>query len=143
MPLRPRKGKGSRAVDQTYIEDAVMEVKALDAMSEIPGFVGFSEAWILKGALPSVFRKQYQKWARNHPEDGFVGYSKEQLWCFIEMSDAGTDLEQLLHNRVLRNQLLHNPKDRECLSVTQCWDIFWGIVEALGRRRGILGIRAS
>ena len=133
MPLKPKTGKGSRAVDQTSIEDAATEVKALDAMSEIPGFVGFSEAWVLKGALPSMFKQQYEDWARTHPEDGFTGYSKKQLWCFIEMSDAGIDLEQMLRSHVPREPFPHNSRDEEGLTATQCWDIFWGIAEALGR----------
>ena len=133
MPLKPKAGKGSRAMDQTSIDDAATEVKALDAMSEIPGFVGFSEAWVLKGALPSVFEEQYKDWARIHPEDGFTGYSKEQLWCFIEMSDAGIDLEQVLQNRASKKQLLRDSGDEKGLTAVQCWDIFWGIAEALGR----------
>ena len=134
MPLKPKTGKGSRTADHTSIQDAATEVKALDAMSEVPGFVGFSEAWVLKGVLPSLFKRECQNWARTHPEDGFACYSRDQLWCFIEMSDAGTDLEQVLESGIPCHEYLPNSKvDKRLLKASQCWDIFWGTAEALGR----------
>ena len=133
MPLKSKTRKDSRAANFVTIQDAATEVKALDAMSEIPGFVGFSEAWVLKGALPALFKEESRNWAQTHPEDGLVNYPKDQLWCFIEMSDAGTDLEHFLAHGVLNHhpqQMLSKPRP---LSVFQCWDIFWSITEALGR----------
>ncbi len=133
MPLKPKSGKGSRAADQTSIEDAATEVKALDTMSEVPGFVGFSEAWVLRGPLPALFVQQYKNWARDHPDDGFTDYTKDQLWCFIEMSDAGTDLERILQEESLRDEIYVGLSGARSLKATHCWDIFWGIAEALGR----------
>ena len=133
MPLKPKSGKGSRAADQTSIEDAANEVKALDTMSEVPGFVGFSEAWVLKGCLPTLFLQEYEIWAQTHPDDRFTDYSTEQLWCFIEMSDAGTDLERLLQKSDLLGKVCVELSGKKPLRTTHCWDIFWGIAEALGR----------
>ena len=133
MPLKPKTGKGSRIASHTTIQDAATEVKALDAMSEIPGFVGFSEAWVLKGSLPSLFKKEYRNWARTHPEDDSMNYSKDQLWCFIEMSDAGTDLEQFLEHGTLNRDSPRMSTMVQHLTIFQCWDIFWGTAEALGR----------
>ena len=133
MPLKPKKGKGSRALDQTSIEDAATEVKALDTMSEVPGFVGFSEAWVLRGTLPALIMQQYEIWARSNPDDGFVDYATEQLWCFIEMSDAGTDLERVLRKHASLDETLSEFSGYKPLKSTHCWDIFWGIAEALGR----------
>lgn len=133
MPLKSKTRKGSRAASFVTIQDAATEVKALDAMSEIPGFVGFSEAWVLKGALPALFEEESRTWAQTHPEDGVVKYSKDQLWCFIEMTDAGTDLEHFLAHGFLNHHSQQNLGKPRPLSAFQCWDIFWSIAEALGR----------
>ena len=135
MPLRPHAGKGSRAVDQTRVEDAAMEVKALSAMSRSPGFVEFRSACVLQGVLPDVFLEASRKWTKSRNGEDEVGeYGDGQMWLFIEMTDAGIDLECFLERGFPNDEVAQVAKGRprrRNLSPGETWDIFWGIVEAL------------
>ena len=123
--------EGEEAEVQTCVEDAATEVKALAAMSQSPGFVEFRGARVLRGALPECFQEACQQWsdARNG-EDEVEVFADDQLWLFIEMTDAGTDLEQLLE-RGFPPCEGSGRKRWGKLRIAEAWDIFWGIVEAL------------
>lgn len=137
MPLKPSTGRGSRAEGQTTIEDAATEVKALTAMSLSPGFVQFREAFVLTGSLSKEFCKAYEDWEKTLPEEELedarteIDYPENQLWLFIEMTDAGTDLETLLLKGFPDGTMLHSSIAGQRLTIQQTWDIFWGIAEAL------------
>ena len=68
-----------------------------------------------------------------HPEDkdAPLDYPKHQLWLFMEMSDAGVDLGKLLVSGFPDGKFLHKRQDGQRLTMEQCWDIFWGVAEAL------------
>ena len=132
MPLKPKKGRGSRRPDQTLIEDAAAEVKALACMQEIDGFVDFRSAQVVRGSLPEKLNNINSEWAQTHPDDSNdVVYPEDQLWLLIEMSDAGTDLETVLTKGFPDGSLLHKTGKRERVSFSQVWDIFWSAAEAL------------
>ena len=134
LPLRPRRGKGSRARDQTRIEDAASEVKALARMQQIHGFVDLRSAQVLRGSLPPLLAKVNQTWASNHPEDAEERvYNEDQLWLVLEMTDAGTDLETILKHGFPDGTLLNKADPGSRLTIHQTWDIFWGVCEALSR----------
>ncbi len=134
MPLKPSKGKGSRQEGQTLIQDAATEAKALAAMSQSPGFVEFRSAQVLRGSLPLELCSTYEEWERTLPEEILeesktrMDFPDEQLWLFIEMTDAGTDLEVLLKERSSDKSIL---AQRGRLTAYETWDIFWGIANAL------------
>ena len=134
MPLKPKKGKGARRIDQTLIEDAAAEVKALACMQEIHGFVEFRSAQVVRGSLPQRLVDINNDWQKGHPDDpADVEYIKDQLWLLIEMSDAGTDLETLLINGFPDLSRLHKTSLGNRLTIRQAWDIFWGTAEALAQ----------
>lgn len=105
MPLKPKSGKGSRQPGHTSIEDATIEVRALSAMTQSPGFVEVRSAMVLKGSLPSQFRKAYEDWEKTLPEDKVeelgcpLDYPKEQLWLFVRgnsgLQITGSDMHRL------------------------------------------------
>ncbi|KAG8531357.1 uncharacterized protein KY384_002986 [Bacidia gigantensis] len=134
MPLRPSSGKGSRLEGATSISDAVAEVRLLEAMSRSPGFVEFRGARILQGALPEGLEEVARKWwmglyreekleLGEWGEEWGRGYGESQVWLFIEMTDAGCDLERWLTPKRGAGEAER--------SLFEIWDVFWGIVEAL------------
>lgn len=134
IPIKSKTGKGSRAPDQTLIEDAVSEVKALATMAEIDGFVEFRSARVLQGSMPQLLQDLNTDWENQHSDENTqIIYPKEQLWLLVEMSDAGTDLETLLKKGFPNGDQLHKPEEGAKLTIQQTWDIFWGTAEALAR----------
>ncbi|KAL6716831.1 hypothetical protein ACLMJK_004743 [Lecanora helva] len=134
MAIKPRKGKGSRKPDQTFIDDAANEVKSLAYMQQIPGFVDFRLARVLKGSLPQELITINEKWEQDHPDDACESeFGPDQQWLLIEMSDAGTDLEVVVKKGFPDGSLLHKKEDGARLQIEQTWDIFWAVSEALAR----------
>lgn len=135
MALKTSKSLKCSIDDATFVDDAIMEVKTLAAMSRSKGFVEFRSACVLRGALPEVFQRASEEWTRSHDGEDEVGeYSADQLWLFIEMTDAGPDLECILNGRpCLRfsDDIQTDGHERQNIMPTQAWDIFWGVVEAL------------
>lgn len=149
MPLKPSRGKGSRAQGSTSIDDAIIELKALIAMGQSTGFVEYRSACILKGQLPEAIAKTSADWDTLHLQDqagsDYISFSSEQIWLFVEMTDAGTDLEQLLEKGLPRCCHTHSNETavkgpdpsatanglRSSFDVAETWDIFWGVVQAL------------
>ena len=141
MPLKSSSGKGSRLEGGTIFEDAIAEVKLLEAMSKSPGFVEFRSAQVLRGEVPEGLRVVEECWekglTRKERED--LGekrnFGDEQVWLFIEMTDAGMDLETWFKERRSDFQRRidvdgYHPDDGH-INIFEAWDIFWGIVEAL------------
>lgn len=133
MPLKPRTGSGSRPwYNQTLIKDAATEVQMLYAMSDIDGFVQFRSAHVVIGFVPQQIVEAHQSWASSlDPRDTWSesymnnAYpSKKQLWLFMEMTDAGQDIDSMLCTARMEKKLL---------SVHDTSDMFWGIAEALMR----------
>ena len=136
MPLKPRTGKGSRQVGATSVNDALAELKLLEGMSNSPGFVEFRSARVLRGELPEDLGKVHQAWVRGLAEKdrGDLGdaldFDSEQLWLFLEMTDAGTDLETLLEKGFPDGMRLGREHIGK-IDILEASDIFWGIAEAL------------
>ena len=134
MAVKPRKGKGSRRPDQTTIENAAAEVKVLDCMQEIHGFVDFRAAYVLKGLLPRPLAELNEAWeGRHHGDKGDLGSSRDQYWVLMEMSDAGRDLDTVLRHGFPDGSRLNKRNFGSRLTIKQTWDIFWSITESLAR----------
>ncbi|KAL9104606.1 MAG: hypothetical protein Q9163_000471 [Psora crenata] len=137
MPLKPKTGKGSRKAGATCIDDAVAELKLLEGLSKSPGFVEFRSAQVLIGVLPEGLRKVHEEWKRGLTEEekDEVGdaqeYENKQLWLFVEMSDAGMDLETWLKRGLGEGTELDRSTGKRMIDAFEAWDIFWGIAEAL------------
>ena len=126
IPLRSMKGPGSRS--RTSIKDAVNEVKLLEKMSQVPGFVEFRGACVLKGTMPTQLIEQWNAYkatdrsVETDDPNKKRTYPSNQLWLALEMSDAGIDLS---YYQPLGN-VAHIPPNKS-------WDIFWQTVKALAK----------
>ena len=141
IPLRPKRGPGSRSPGLTTIENSASELRVMAKLSGVTGFTEFRRAMLLRGQLPWSFRNACRAFTQRRdekrtPQDGRpsprVVYPKQQLWLFVEMGDAGIELEQILlgglKNEPLMNETSSHPA---CLTVPQTRDIFYSTVEAL------------
>ena len=140
MPLKPRHGKGSRMEGATCIDDAIAELRLLEAMSKTPGFVEFRSAMVLQGVVPKELKKVEKLWrdeehiriqlsgeAQDVCEEDVREYGPEQLWLFVEMSDAGEDVEKWLERAL------------GIIGPREVWDLFWGTVEAVAQGEAEMG----
>lgn len=138
MPLKARSGVGSRRASNTAIETAASEVKLLELMSDVPGFVAFRDAEVLIGALPRALRGEYRAYTgkkngSNCESSGAeTWFPNHQAWLFIEMDDAGVELDDALTGAVDGSGLLQlSMTGQRFLTVKRTRDIFWGVVGAL------------
>lgn len=140
MPLRAKSGVGSRRASNTTIEAAASEVKLLELMSDVPGFVMFRAAEVLIGALPRALRDEYRAYsAKEYGSNGGSSgadawFPNHQAWLFIEMDDAGFELDDALTGAADGSGLLQvSMAGQRFLTVKRTRDIVWGVVEALMR----------
>lgn len=136
MPLRPKSGKGLRKPGYTHITDAASEIRLLETMSQVPGFVEFRSAEVLIGGLPKPLKREYRTYkARCRSNKGSfceMRYPEDQMWVFIEMGNAGTELEDALLPESEENMILEKDNNGKwMLRVQDTRDIFLGVAEAL------------
>ncbi|KAL9612772.1 MAG: hypothetical protein Q9167_002657 [Letrouitia subvulpina] len=136
IPLRPRAGFGSRTSDYASISDASNEVSMLIRLNDIPGYVEFRSAEVLHGLLPEqlfLASKPFDDASEEESKNwDLATKNSEQMWLFLEMSDAGTDLEQVI-NRGLPNEpaLQQSDVTVSALTIREVRDIFWSVAKAL------------
>lgn len=139
MPLKSKSGKGSRKAGSTHVVDAASEVLLLERISHVPGFVEFRSAEVLIGSVPNGLKKEYKMYEKRRKEKGDceetpceISYPDTQCWVFIEMSDAGTELEDALCLKTLENRLVHmNAQGEATLAIQLVRDIFWEVADVL------------
>ena len=142
IPLRPKRGPGSRSPGLTTIENAASELRVMAKLSGVTGFTDFRRAMLLRGKLPWSFRNacrafsQRRKEKRTPTDSGWssprVVYPKQQLWLFVEMGDAGIELEQVLLEGLQNGPQVNKTSSQATrLTVPQTRDIFYSTVEAL------------
>lgn len=116
MALKPPTGPGSQRETSVDVTSVVSEVLIMDMMAEVPGFLEFKGAHIIEGKPPRAIRGAYDSHAAKHesffPRPG--SYHRDQLFLALELGDAGTDIEHF-----------------SVTTISQIWDIFFGIVIAL------------
>lgn len=120
-----------KAALMSTISQVASEVQLLQRMTSIPGFTNFRDIRVLQGRPPPAFCtawKSFNKSRRKSQKSIFPdpsrksSYDDEQLWAVIEMQDAGTDLERLIE------------EGTEAIGgIWGVWDVFWGVVLALGK----------
>lgn len=141
MPLRAKCGVGSKKATNTSIADAASEIKLLELMNDVPGFVVFRGAEVLIGSLPKVLRAEYatfqkREMSRNDAECfsmAETSFPRHQAWLFIEMDNAGMELDRAFHQTDESGLLQVSKSGERYLPVQRTRDIFWGTVEALAR----------
>ncbi|KAI4171084.1 MAG: hypothetical protein LQ343_004496 [Gyalolechia ehrenbergii] len=137
IPLQARTGWGSKTKEFTTIDAGRNEVALLAALDQLHGFVQFRKAEILQGRLPTALELPSVVFDATQEEDDIsprwtgACSNSTQLWLFLEMSDAGTDLETALTKNLPHNpiQTFHNRK--RCIPAVQVRDIFWQVASAL------------
>ncbi|KAL8716687.1 MAG: hypothetical protein Q9225_006007 [Loekoesia sp. 1 TL-2023] len=137
IPLKARVGWGSRTTDFTTVDAAANEVSFLSKLDQLPGFVQFRKAEVLYGRLPVALELASADFDAAQEEGDIPGRwilacsNSMQLWLFLEMSDAGTDLETVLAQNIPHGpyQVTHDGKTY--LSAVQIRDIFWQVASAL------------
>ncbi|KAI4100055.1 MAG: hypothetical protein L6R37_005695 [Teloschistes peruensis] len=147
LPLQAAHGFGSRTRSFTSVESAAREVEMLGVMEGVEGFVEFRGAEVLQGRFPEQLGEAARVFDEGREgEEGDVsvvwqkacGY-KEQLWLFLEMSDAGTDLETALVKGLPpsssddgKETFLHRTVDGGTyVNASTVWDIFRQVATAL------------
>ncbi|KAL8833870.1 MAG: hypothetical protein Q9170_004047 [Blastenia crenularia] len=137
IPLQARIGLGSRTKVFTSVQAAANEVTFLESLTEIPGFVDFRKAEVVQGRLPVALELISAEFDAAQ-EEGVIPSrwmtacsNASQLWLFMEMTDAGTDLETALATDA-PNSLFKDPSgSKRPLSVVEIRDIFWQVASAL------------
>ncbi|APA05279.1 hypothetical protein sscle_01g000490 [Sclerotinia sclerotiorum 1980 UF-70] len=116
VPTDPTSKRSDTAIK---VETVVSEMRLMNALTEIPGFVKFKDAHIVEGKPPADFVTAYE----GHLDAGGESYfphpnkiSKHAVFLAIELGDAGHVLEKY-----------------SIKNVDQLWDIFLGVVIALAR----------
>lgn len=141
MPLRAKSGVGSKKATNTSVADAASEIKLLELMNDVPGFVVFRGAEVLIGSLPKALRTEYaafqkREMSRNDAEYFSIAetsFPRHQAWLFIEMDNAGMELDRAFHQTDESGLLQFSKSGDRYLPVHRTRDIFWGTVEALAR----------
>ena len=122
---RVTKVQKAREDMMSAVDSVVSEVRLLQRMTDIPGFVNFRDVHILKGRPSKLFIqawKEHNNGLADSQKSFFpdpskkASYSDDQLWAVIEMQDAGTDLEKV-----------------KLPTIFHVWDIFWHVVIAVAQ----------
>ncbi|KAM3068101.1 hypothetical protein ACMFMF_009466 [Clarireedia jacksonii] len=116
VPTDPTSKKSDTAIK---VETVVSEMRLMNALTEIPGFVKFKDAHIVEGKPPTAFVEAYEAHVESAEESYFPhpnDISEAAVFLAIELGDAGCVLEQC-----------------KISNIHQMWDIFLGVVIALAR----------
>lgn len=138
IPLRSKSGVGSRKASNTTVANAASEVQLLGLMSDVPGFVEFRVAEVLIGALPIALREEYhtfnakQRRGSSESSGAETSFPAHQAWLFIEMGNAGVELDRALSRGPVNKEFLQvSERGERFMTVRLMRDIFRGIVRAL------------
>ena len=133
MPLNAMKGRGSKSF--TSIDSAANEVRLLERMQRVPGFVEFRGACILIGGLPETLIDLWKKYkssgrtVESRDPSKKTSYPTDQLWLLIEMSDAGHSLEPGQYTPPGETFV----KGQPYLGIGRAWDIFWEVARGVAK----------
>lgn len=126
MPLKlPDDAESERRTYASDIKDVIPELRIMNILTEIPGFVQFKGARIVTGKQAPQFVQAWEEWASTGEEE-VTGWNSEfehpgdyadgATFLAIELGDAGDVLEEVMVD-----------------SKEKFWDIFLGTVIALAR----------
>jgi len=110
------------------VESVVSEFRIMNAVTEIPGFVEFKDAHLVKGRPPSAISEAYYDFIASKAPKAYVSsfpepksFNDESVFFFIELGDAGVVLDKVLLE-----------------DIDIVWDLFIGVVIALSRAELLL-----
>lgn len=121
MRLQTRRDPTSlESENASRVEDVVSEIRIMNALTEIPGYVQFKEAYIVKGETEPFLTKAWEDHNRTSKEGSYFPhpseYIKNTIFLVTELGDAGITLD-----------------DYNITKVDEAWDIFLGTVLALAK----------
>jgi serine/threonine-protein kinase haspin len=111
------------------VESTVSEVRIMNAMTEVPGFVKFKDAHIIQGKPTKTLVDSYDTYIKPkrpslfpHPDT----YTEDSTFLVLELGDAGCVLDEVgIEN------------------IDQVWDVLLGTIMALGRAEESYQFEAS
>ena len=141
IPLRPMAGKGSRTMHFTPAKQALEEVRMMEALADVEGFVELRSARVLVGCMPIEIKDLSKAWDQQMRVKGTTAqdekprsyeYPKNQLWLFSEMDHAGRELEVIIKEGFEGEELEHwRKRGRKPLEIGESRDIFYQVTRAL------------
>jgi serine/threonine-protein kinase haspin len=121
-PTDPASLKNDTASD---VKNVVSEIRIMNALTVVPGFVRFKDAHLVQGTPPDVVARAFEKFenekeGKKKAEASWFplpsSYIEGSTFLVIELGDAGLALENI-----------------EIKNIDQVWDVFVGVVMALSR----------
>ncbi|KAH8805666.1 hypothetical protein F5884DRAFT_800175 [Xylogone sp. PMI_703] len=110
------------------VESVVSEFRIMNAVTEIPGFVEFKDAHLVKGRPPSSISKAYYDFITSKAPKSYESsfpdpksFNDESVFFFIELGDAGVVLDKVLLE-----------------DIDIVWDVLLGVIIALSRAELLL-----
>ena len=138
VPLNAPRGPNSKCF--TAVAAAAAEVRMLQRVQRVPGFVGFRGACVLRGAMPPRLSDLWAEYSRDSGKSvasrdprGKRAYPATQLWLLIEMADAGKSLEPGEYAPARKGKAQTTKAAGRYLDLRHTWDIWWQIVQALAK----------
>jgi serine/threonine-protein kinase haspin len=122
IPTDPASLKNDTASD---VKNVVSEIRIMNALTVVPGFVRFKDAHLVQGTPPDAVARAFEKFqkekkGKKKAEASWFplpsSYIEESAFLVIELGDAGLALENI-----------------KIKDLDQVWDVFIGVVMALSR----------
>jgi len=103
-----------------HIDQTVSEMRIMNVLAEVPGFVSFKEAFLVRGVPSTSIIAAYEAYDDTHKNPSLFPHPSSfvaaSTFLVIELGDAGNVLDGITFSEIY-----------------ELWDIFLGIVMALAR----------
>jgi serine/threonine-protein kinase haspin len=130
MQLRVPSDEASLEIETANeVANVVSEIRIMNALTEVPGFVTFKATFVVQGPPPKPIVNAYHEYLsnrlylsindedeRSYFPDPATAYTGESTFLVLELGDAGNVMESVLVN-----------------DISLVWDLFLGVVMALSR----------
>jgi hypothetical protein len=125
VPIKPERGETVMLLElaqMTSVSSLAAELVTLQRLQDIPGFSQFINFQVLCGKQAGEFIPASKAFRENGGRSEFpdpalpYAYDEDQLWCAIEMSHGGSELDK----EIIDHPLI-------------IWDVFWGVCFALAK----------
>ncbi|PMD52536.1 uncharacterized protein K444DRAFT_543262 [Hyaloscypha bicolor E] len=101
------------------VEDVVSELRIMNQLTELPGFVLYKDAHLIRGKPVPQIKQAWDAWEEKYEESMFPDpdvFGPTSTFLVIELGDAGRELN-----------------DEPMKQIEQVWDVLLGVVIALSR----------
>lgn len=121
MQLKVSSDPASLDISTAHIvEDVIAELRIMNDLTTLPGFVTFKDAYLIKGKPVSQIKKAWDAWVKkSNDESQFPDpdtFGPKSTFLVIELGDAGEELEAT-----------------PMKTIEQVWDVLLGVIIALAR----------